>query len=139
MGAAIKERWMFGYGAAFVTHVFLYALDPSELQYGNPNIRNPHNSILQLLLHWGVVGCLIILATTLTFARNLWIAFCQRPDQELFPSVVLVTMLVHSLVSGVFSTRTPLLLRLLPSQVWKALAGENTTHGRVHRRDPLCT
>jgi O-antigen ligase len=102
VGAAIKERWMFGYGAAFVTHVFSYALDPTVIQNSSTEFRNTHNIVLQLLLHWGVIGSLLIVVTALAFARNICRALTQKPDRALIPSVVLVTMLVHSLVSGVF-------------------------------------
>jgi len=98
----IKERWMFGYGAAYVSHVFGYALDPSEIQYANPDIRNAHNIFLQLLMNWGVVGCIIIVLTALAFARNIWCAVFRWPNKALLPFGVLTTMMIHSLVSGVF-------------------------------------
>ena len=99
---AIRERWLFGYGPSFVTHVFNYALDPGDIQFVRENIRNPHNSILQLLLHWGVIGTFIILATAGSFTRNIWSSLLGRPDRALLPFVAITTMMIHSLVSGVF-------------------------------------
>ncbi len=99
---AIQERWVLGYGPAFVNHVSTYALDPAEKLVNTSNMRNTHNIVLQLLMNWGVIGCAVIVGAVLTFAGNLRSALCHRPALALLPLVALVTMLVHSLVSGVF-------------------------------------
>ncbi|MGJ8623368.1 MAG: O-antigen ligase family protein [Yoonia sp.] len=98
----IKERWLLGYGPVFVTHAFSFAIDPSELRYDSPDVRNTHNLPLQLLMNWGVLGTVLMIATACTFLRNIRTALTQRLDLALVPATVLVTMLVHSLVSGVF-------------------------------------
>lgn len=94
---AIRERWLVGYGPAFLVHVYILVLDGAEV-----GVRNSHNIVLQLLLHWGVLGSVLILATGLSFARNIRAALAMKPDHALLPLVALSTMLVHSLVSGVF-------------------------------------
>ena len=94
---AIKENWLIGYGPAFLVHIYILVLDGAEV-----SVRNSHNIVLQFLLHWGVLGSALIFATGMSFARNIWTALTIKTDHALLPLVALVTMLVHSLVSGVF-------------------------------------
>jgi len=94
---AIKENWLIGYGPAFLVHIYILVLDGAEV-----GVRNSHNIVLQFLLHWGVLGSVLILATGMSFARNIWVALTMNTDYALLPLVALSTMLVHSLVSGVF-------------------------------------
>ena len=102
VSVAIKERWLLGYGPSYVSHIFSLALDPSSIQYPNESIRNPHNIVLQVLLHWGVLGALIIAAIALAFARDIWSVLMTQSQRALLPFTAIATMLVHSLVSGVF-------------------------------------
>ncbi|KQI70513.1 hypothetical protein AN191_17545 [Loktanella sp. 5RATIMAR09] len=85
-----------------MTHVFQFALDPADIQYPRIEIRNTHNIVLQLLLNWGLIGNFLIIGIAFAFVRNFCAAMTQMPDRAIFPLVVLATMLVHSLVSGVF-------------------------------------
>lgn len=87
----IKDNWLFGAGPSWLVHVV------ESPQFAT---SNPHNIILQLLSQWGVVGTLLVLITVLTFARNLLCALTLKPEQALVPAAVLLTMCVHSLVSG---------------------------------------
>lgn len=98
----IEERWLWGYGPTFVNHVLQIVLGPENLDELLINTRNTHNIVLQLLMNWGVVGSVIVATTVLSFGSDIWNALTTRPASSVFPLVVLVTMSVHSLVSGVF-------------------------------------
>lgn len=98
----IEDRWLWGYGPAFVNHVLQIVLGPANFDELLINTRNTHNIVLQLLINWGVVGTVIFATTILSFASSIWKALKTRPASSVFSLVVLVTMSVHSLVSGVF-------------------------------------
>lgn len=102
VSAVIQQRWLLGYGPSYVSHIFSAMLDPAALAFTEPNIRNPHNSVLQALLHWGAAGTVLLLALLAAFAGDLWRGLKDYPERALLPFTVIATMLVHSLVSGVF-------------------------------------
>jgi len=88
---AIRSSWLLGNTPVYLAHIPEYQ--------GTP-LRQPHNIILQLLLHWGVLGTIIVLANVLVFARSIWVAIALHPAKARLPLTVLVTMLTHSLVDG---------------------------------------
>jgi O-antigen ligase len=90
-GLAIQQNWLWGYGPAIMGQI---------PEYQGPIFRHPHNIGLQLLLHWGVLGTLIVIATVLAFAANIWIAMRRQPSRALLALTVLATMCIHSLVDG---------------------------------------
>jgi hypothetical protein len=93
---AISQNWIWGYGPA-LQHEIPYQLPwPDRL----PLLYQPHNIGLQLLLHWGVLGTLILALTILSFSTNVWIALRQRPALTIAPFAILVSMLTQSLVDG---------------------------------------
>lgn len=91
--AAIGQNWSWGYGPSLMVEV------PG---YQGQVLYHPHNIILQLLLHWGVVGTTLLLATVATFGRNIWEALRTQPGLSVLPSTVLATMGIHSLIDGNF-------------------------------------
>jgi O-antigen ligase len=88
---AIEQNWLWGYGPALMGRIPEYLGDP---------LRHPHNVVLQLLLHWGALGALLVLGTVLSFAPNLWAALRSQPNLSLLPLTVLATMCIHALVDG---------------------------------------
>ncbi|MEL6640124.1 MAG: O-antigen ligase family protein [Pseudomonadota bacterium] len=88
---AISQNVVFGYGPGLMGQI------PEYL--GSP-FRHPHNIGLQLMLHWGAIGTLIMLATVSAFIPNLIRALKRNPSNAVLPFVALVTMIVHSLVDG---------------------------------------
>ena len=87
----IAQNWLWGYGPAIMAQI---------PDYQGASYRHPHNIGLQLLLHWGVVGTVIIVATALAFARHLWAAVSAQPKRALLPFAALATMGIHALVDG---------------------------------------
>jgi len=90
---AIHQNWLWGYGPALLSDVPNYPLRTAYYQ--------PHNIGLQLLLHWGVVGCCIMLATALSFSKNVLSALYRQPALALLPVTSLATVCTHALVDGV--------------------------------------
>ena len=88
---AITQNWLTGYGPALMGQI---------PEYLGPPYRHPHNIVLQVLLHWGVVGTAIICALLFTFLHPMVDALTRRPVLALAPLAVVVTMLIHALVDG---------------------------------------
>ena len=88
---AISQNWVFGYGPAILGQVGEYE--------GLP-FRQPHSVILQLLLHWGVVGTAITLAVVCAFLPNFFRAMRHRSQESLLALAALSTLCIHALVDG---------------------------------------
>lgn len=62
-------------------------------------ITQPHSLIFQVLLHWGLIGTGLLLATLASFHKALQTGL--RPaDNYFIPVLVVLSMLLHSLVDG---------------------------------------
>ena len=88
---AIQQNWLWGYGPAFMGQIPEYLGAP---------YRHPHNIGLQLLLHWGALGTVIVLGAVLSFAPRVWTALRNQPFLALMPVTVIATMFIHALVDG---------------------------------------
>jgi len=93
---AIVENWIWGYGPALLYEI------PHQLPWPDrlPHLFQPHNVGLQLLLHWGALGTLVLALTILSFVANIWAALRQRQALSVMPLAVLVAMLTQALVDG---------------------------------------
>ncbi|MGQ7830293.1 O-antigen ligase family protein [Altererythrobacter sp. Z27] len=90
--SAIKQSPAFGYGPILLSEVPTYEISKAYYQ--------PHNIGLQLLLHWGMVGSVILAATACSFAANILNALHRQPGQVLLPLAGLATVCIHALVDG---------------------------------------
>lgn len=88
---AIKENWLLGYGPALMSYI---------PEYRGPSYLQPHNIGLQMLLHWGILGTLLILSTASSFVPNLNTALRHHSNVAVFPFALISTMGAHALVDG---------------------------------------
>ncbi|KQI70514.1 hypothetical protein AN191_17550 [Loktanella sp. 5RATIMAR09] len=88
---AIEQNWLWGYGPAFMGQIPEY----QGLPY-----RHPHNIGLQVLLHWGVIGTMLILGAVMSFIPNVMRALRKQPALALVPLSLIATMCIHAIVDG---------------------------------------
>lgn len=93
---AISQNWVWGYGPALQHEIPHQTPWPDRL----PLLYQPHNIGLQLLLHWGALGTLIIAFTILSFSSNILKALRYEPARAIFPFGVLIAMFTQALVDG---------------------------------------
>jgi len=89
---AIQQNWLWGYGPGLMRDLPDYPMRVGYFQ--------PHNIGLQLLMHWGLVGTCIILATAVSFSSNVLAALREKPDKAILPLAVSSAMGAHALVDG---------------------------------------
>lgn len=94
--ASIQQNVVWGYGPAILSELPNYREQP----FANGTFFHPHNLSLQLLLHWGMLGTLLVLATASTFVPNALRARKIEPQAALLAFAVASTMGVHALVDG---------------------------------------
>ena len=86
---AVKERPLFGYGEGQMRKVAPYSV-----------MVQPHNSILQVALAWGLVGLLCVIVLAVVFARRA-LPVVWRDDGELTPAFMgMATIGILSLYDG---------------------------------------
>lgn len=88
---AIMVKPLLGHGPALMWQI---------PEYLGITFQQPHNILLQFLLHWGFVGTFLILATVAAFTRNSWVAIIRQPAQAIVPFAVFTTMSIHGMVDG---------------------------------------
>lgn len=93
---AISQNWIWGYGPALQHEIPHQTPWPERL----PLLYQPHNIGLQLLLHWGVLGTMVVAFFVATFFANLHQALKHEAALALPPFAILVAMLAQSLVDG---------------------------------------
>lgn len=88
---AIQQNWLWGYGPAIMGQI---------PEYQGLPFRHPHNIVLQVLLHWGIVGTVLITAVIMSFLPSVLKALKEQPVLSLAPLSLLATMCIHALVDG---------------------------------------
>ncbi|WP_342071493.1 O-antigen ligase family protein [Yoonia algicola] len=88
---AIQQNWLWGYGPAIMGQIPEY----QGLPY-----RHPHNIVLQVLLHWGLIGTMLILGAFMSFIPNVMSALRRQPALALVPLSLIATMCIHAIVDG---------------------------------------
>jgi hypothetical protein len=88
---AIQQNWLWGYGPAIMGQI---------PEYQGLPFRHPHNIVLQVLLHWGIIGTVLILAAVMSFLPSVLKALKEQPILSLVPLCLLATMCIHALVDG---------------------------------------
>ena len=93
---AISQNWVWGYGPALQNEI------PHQTPWPDRSnvIYQPHNIGLQLLLHWGLLGTLILALTIFSFSANIFYALRNEPALAIPPFAILVAMLTQALVDG---------------------------------------
>jgi O-antigen ligase len=89
---AIQQNWLWGYGPGLMYELPDYPVISAFFQ--------PHNIGLQLLMHWGLVGTCIILATAVSFSSNVLAALREKPGKAILPLAVSSAIFAHALVDG---------------------------------------
>lgn len=90
---AIGDAPVFGHGPVQVTGL----LAAAGIDY---SLTNPHNFVLQILLHWGVVGLALVLAFFAVHARRIAGAVATGSPDAILAFGVLLTFLVHGQIDG---------------------------------------
>lgn len=93
---AISQNWVWGYGPALQHEIPHQTPWPDRL----PLLYQPHNIGLQLLLHWGGVGIIIIAFAIFSFSSNILKALRDDPALAILPFGILIAMLTQALVDG---------------------------------------
>lgn len=93
VAGAIGDAPVFGHGPVQVTGV----LAAAGVEY---SLTNPHNIVLQILLHWGGVGLALVLAFIGVHARQIAGAVSAGSPDAILAFGVLLTFLVHGQIDG---------------------------------------
>lgn len=88
----IGKSPIFGYGPVRVRQL----LSDTRFDY----LNNPHNIVLQIVLHWGVVGLGLILAFVGLHVKRIYAAVAGATPDAILASAVLVTILAHAQIDG---------------------------------------
>ena len=102
---AVAERPVFGHGEGQMRHVATYA-----------RLSQPHNVILQVLLAWGVVGLLCIIALVAQFLRAAVPAMRSSEDELAAPFVAMLALASLALIDGT-------LYHIFPLSIFAACVG----------------
>jgi len=102
---------------------------------GTIETDHPHNSILQILADWGIIGFVIITIIVASFIRLIIINRASHMTSALFLSAltVLLYLYLHSLVSGAMFMRIDLIIAAIAVAVIIAKLPVNTPHTEPYR------
>jgi O-antigen ligase len=102
---AIERRPVFGHGEGQMREVAPYSI-----------MTHPHNSILQVILAWGIVGLLCVIVLAIAFTRRA-LPPVRRSEDYMVPAFIgLVSLAVLSLVDNP-------LINPIPGSMFAAFAG----------------
>lgn len=94
---AIKHRPLFGYGEGQMPTVAPYSV-----------MIHPHDSILQVLLAWGVAGALCLLVLAFAYARRFLPAVRSQGSALVPPFLAMASLAAFSLIDGALFYALPI-------------------------------
>src|SRR5688500_7881504 len=118
---AIEQRPVFGHGEGQMRKVATFS-----------DMTHPHNSILQVMLAWGIVGLVCVLVLAVAFARRALPAVRRRDDYTVPAVIGLVALAVLSLVDNP-------LINPIPGSMFAAFAGIIASRWRAESDHPDVT